>query len=583
MASPITFGAYGTDYAADQATIDRQQKLADMLQQQSMQPLGQESIGGVAIRRSPLEGLAQLAKAYAGTKVEERATASEKELSRKYAQGLADTLKAAQADPANAGQILMQHPATQQIGLTQMQQEMQNQRRQAILARVLGGNQPVPSATPPAGTQTPMQGPNGQPVPPYSPQGAGTPSASSGAALGIPDKITQLMMSGDPEMVALGKSILESSKGIAQRPGAPVVNPFTGQVIAQPTPSVPPGVQLNVGPNGPVASQVPGAQQAMAGITASQAGAEAGGKLPYAPPTVVQTPGRPTLMTPTQQIQAATGAPPPPIGAPTQPIVAPKAGQSPQSERVRILQDEYTSTQARPAGSPADQERKAADLAGLTRELTALKSAPPAPVPGLPLQDQGENAQQIAGGKSLAELQYEAPQARAAVADGVSNLQRLREQAEKIKNDPALSRITGVTGMFPNMPGGHAADVQARLDTLKSQAGFGALQAMRAASKTGGALGSVSDRENDLLQRNIGALDKAQSESAIKESLQQIIDYADAASMRLHRAYQDQYERVQGNQGMQVTPKGAVSTQSNGGKTSSGQIGNQGWSIKRTD
>ena len=68
--SPITFGAYGNDYSADQATIDRQRKLADALQAQSMQPLGQEAIGGVAIRRSPLEGLAQLGKAYAGTKLE---------------------------------------------------------------------------------------------------------------------------------------------------------------------------------------------------------------------------------------------------------------------------------------------------------------------------------------------------------------------------------------------------------------------------------------------------------------------------------------------------------------------------------
>src|SRR5580658_5071785 len=139
MATTPTFNAYGNDYASDQAAIDRQRQYAQALQQQSLQSTPTESIGGWAIRKSPLEGVAQLFKAYTAKKEEEGADSSEKELSRKYAQGLADTLKAAQADPEQAGQILMQHPATQQIGISQIQQELQNKRRQAILAQVLGG------------------------------------------------------------------------------------------------------------------------------------------------------------------------------------------------------------------------------------------------------------------------------------------------------------------------------------------------------------------------------------------------------------------------------------------------------------
>lgn len=45
---------------------------------------------------------------------------------------------------------------------------------------------------------------------------------------------------------------------------------------------------------------------------------------------------------------------------------------------------------------------------------------------------------------------------------------------------------------------------------------------MRAASKTGGALGQVSDREGQLLQSSLGALDQGQSPKAFREQLDKI-------------------------------------------------------------
>jgi hypothetical protein len=60
---------------------------------------------------------------------------------------------------------------------------------------------------------------------------------------------------------------------------------------------------------------------------------------------------------------------------------------------------------------------------------------------------------------------------------------------------------------------------------------------MRNNSKTGGALGQVSDKEGQLLQDNLGALDKAQDLKQYKESLQQIIDYTDAAKGRMQASY----------------------------------------------
>lgn len=84
---------------------------------------------------------------------------------------------------------------------------------------------------------------------------------------------------------------------------------------------------------------------------------------------------------------------------------------------------------------------------------------------------------------------------------------------------------TGLGGsLMSNIPGTAAKDFAAKLQTLKSNIAFGELTEMRAASKTGGALGAVSERELGLLESSLGALDQAQSPAQIKQQLQQIRD-----------------------------------------------------------
>lgn len=143
------------------------------------------------------------------------------------------------------------------------------------------------------------------------------------------------------------------------------------------------------------------------------------------------------------------------------------------------------------------------------------------------------------------ERRIEAIEAQQAVDNSAANLDRLSAEARSIMNDPALKRITGPMGILPNWPGGAAADVQARLETLKSQAGFAVLQAMRDASKTGGALGNVSNFEVQALQNNLAALDTSQSPEAFIASLQRIIDYADGVKTRMGEAYTRQFGATQ--------------------------------------
>jgi hypothetical protein len=132
------------------------------------------------------------------------------------------------------------------------------------------------------------------------------------------------------------------------------------------------------------------------------------------------------------------------------------------------------------------------------------------------------------------------------LSGSLQQLDRLKQAAMDLKNDPGLGGVTGYRGHIPDLPGSDAARARAQLDTLKSQIGFGVLQQMREMSKTGGALGSVSDRENTMLQNNLAALSTNQSAEDFAKSLDKIVSYVDDAKARMQGAYQDTYGDVTG-------------------------------------
>lgn len=97
------------------------------------------------------------------------------------------------------------------------------------------------------------------------------------------------------------------------------------------------------------------------------------------------------------------------------------------------------------------------------------------------------------------------------------NLQSVDELSKKVNR-----WTTGVGSLLGNIPETDARNFAAELDTLKANIAFGELTAMREASKTGGALGQVSDREGQLLQAALGALDAGQSPANLKAQLQKV-------------------------------------------------------------
>jgi len=83
--------------------------------------------------------------------------------------------------------------------------------------------------------------------------------------------------------------------------------------------------------------------------------------------------------------------------------------------------------------------------------------------------------------------------------------------------------ITGISGsLAESIPGTSAVDAEALRTTIGANIGFDRLQAMREASKTGGALGAISEREMKQLESVMGSLGKKQSKEQQLRNLKRL-------------------------------------------------------------
>jgi hypothetical protein len=84
-----------------------------------------------------------------------------------------------------------------------------------------------------------------------------------------------------------------------------------------------------------------------------------------------------------------------------------------------------------------------------------------------------------------------------------------------------------MTGIGSDWIGGNTPEgrsLRGDLDVIGSNAAFTRLQQMRSESPTGGALGSITERELQLLQNTVASLDPGQSDADFQRNMQTIID-----------------------------------------------------------
>jgi len=198
------------------------------------------------------------------------------------------------------------------------------------------------------------------------------------------------------------------------------------------------------------------------------------------------------------------------------------------------------------AAAMASQDRQAAatQSQNVQREIAGMRTNAQAtkPPPGYRSSAAGD-LEAIPGGPADVKLQGQFNQDTGALNSMQSDMDRLAAEANRLKEHPGLSKATGAMGWVPGVggtltiPGTDAANFKAGLQTLQSQVAFGVLQNMRNNSKTGGALGQVSDKEGQLLAANLAAIDRAQSPEEFRNALDRIITYTDGAKDRLRSAY----------------------------------------------
>lgn len=177
-----------------------------------------------------------------------------------------------------------------------------------------------------------------------------------------------------------------------------------------------------------------------------------------------------------------------------------------------------------------------------------------------------EEARLKAVGQETGDRQMAQPKAFSAMtsADAKSDvvLKTIGEARQMV--GPYTAGLGG--SLLRNLPGTAARDLSAKLDTLKANAGFAELQAMRDNSPTGGALGQVAVQELAMLQATITSLEQAQTPQQLSQALDGYERFIRESKVRRKQAYDATYGTVAqpGQQGSSPPASG-------------------NWSIKRVD
>lgn len=516
-----------TDYSAELEAIARRRKYAEALQQQGMQPVGEtETVGGWAIPRSPLEGLAKALQQGLGSYKQSQLDKEQRDVAKRYQDDLVRVLSegnrlstgtpaqppatpnddegnpmpgvaARAADPNAAAALYMTHPATQALGM----QEMQRQRMMQAFG--LGGA----SSGSPAQTGDTQQ------------TGATSPPSQNGVG-GVPRNVAMALLLADPSGKLLAqeqaKYSLQANKPVPVTEGGALVGPDGRLIYARPKlgENVLPiyddkGNVIGVRP-------MPGAAEAAAGQTSAVEGAKAQFDTVEIP---VSDGSKRTV--PRAQVPQILGGKQPPQPAP----------------------------QAEPQRPPQEQ-------AALDQALAQMRANPGAPVtvnvpPSAPVATGAvvgrsptpqQTAQQQSYGRERGEQEAGRAQAAMAARTTLANMDRLNNVAKELEAHPGLSGITGKVNQYPMLdvlPETRAA--RALQQTLVRQSAVSTLQAMRDSSKTGGAVGNVTEKEWPILEQQLAALDAAQSTADYKVALRNLQNQMNGAMSRIRGAYRETY------------------------------------------
>ena len=138
------------------------------------------------------------------------------------------------------------------------------------------------------------------------------------------------------------------------------------------------------------------------------------------------------------------------------------------------------------------------------------------------------------------EKEESAPQAEQAFFNAASQNKMIDNYIDRAIDQTDLSSA-GLASASSIIGGTPAANLNAILETIQADSAFSTLQAMREASKTGGALGSVSERELSLLTNSRAAISQSQSPEQLRKHLREYKDVRNKALSRTAKAFEKDY------------------------------------------
>lgn len=141
--------------------------------------------------------------------------------------------------------------------------------------------------------------------------------------------------------------------------------------------------------------------------------------------------------------------------------------------------------------------------------------------------------------------------ARLSLDQATARLSRVDELVGSILPRINIGTAGWAGNALSNIPGTAAADLRKDIGTLQAIAGFDELNAMRASSPTGGALGNVTERELAFLQSVVRNIENSQSPQQLERNLRSFQQELRGSWQRVNDAYQQDYGQGGGPQGGQ--------------------------------
>jgi hypothetical protein len=150
-------------------------------------------------------------------------------------------------------------------------------------------------------------------------------------------------------------------------------------------------------------------------------------------------------------------------------------------------------------------------------------------------------------GQEHAETRSNLPQTKMRLGIVSDRLDSLADETRSLLANPGLPKVAGglAEAYLPNVSSG-ARNAGTSLENIKVQSSGAVMQAMRDASKTGGAAGSMTQQEWPRFENMIANLNASQDLPEFKANLNKVLAYVDNVKARMWAAYEEDVAKVRG-------------------------------------